>query len=205
MNKRFLPLIFAACLLNNTQSRAMENLSQNTLAKVGAGLLSIAVLSYGSEWLFNRPFMHSFCKYVGLSPVGTRQVAFLSTGALSLGYLTQGTPEISDSLYHFAYTAPFIGLTNVVLKKEATRNIISRIPVLGSYLVCPVGTDEKVEEVRKIMKDNEHDTADINNITKCEGSCDHCSAIDAIRLVAGWTIAKYAIPAALREFNIIKS
>jgi hypothetical protein len=204
MNKRLLLFVFAAGMLSNTQSRAMESLSQNTLAKVGAGLISIAALSYGSEWLFNQKFTHTICKKIGLSPIGTRQVAFLSTGALSLGYLTEGTLEVSNSLYHFAKTAPFIGLTNVLLKKQAVRDVISRIPVLGSYLVCPLGTQKQVEEMQETMEENGIEEKEIKEIQICEGSCEHCSGIDAIRLVAGWTILRFAVPAALQQYNIIK-
>lgn len=204
MNKRLLLFVFAACMLSNTQNKAMENLSQKTLANVGLGMLSIAALSYSSEWIFNQRLVHTICSKLNVSPIGTRQVAFLSLGALSLGWFAQGSPEVSDSLYHFAKTAPLIGLTNVLLKKQPVRETIARIPLLGSYLVCPLGTKKQVEEVKESMKKNNIDEEEIENVTMCNGSCEHCSGIDAIRLVAGWTILKYAVPAALREYNIIR-
>lgn len=199
MNKRFSLLLLAGALVISTTNtmRAMESAQSNPLAKAGMGLVALGALGWTTDRVFKSEVCRKICKKIGLSPVGTQQVAFLSTSALTLSFLASGNEELSNSLVKFAWTAPLIGLVNVMLKQKTVREIISKVPGIGSYLVCPLSTTEQVEKMHKEMADNNVNQNEIDEIKICKGSCHHCSAIDAIRLVTGWTVAKYATPIAL--------
>lgn len=191
MNKRFLLALVVSCAVSHASHGMMQYMDNSSAyAKVGAGLLALATLKVGSDYIFKSKIAHDVCKTIKFSPIATRQIALLSTSALTLSFLTRSDKEISGALVNFAWKAPLMGLANFILKKPAVRNLISQTPIVGEYLACPLSTQEQTDHVKADM-----DNKGINNthIQQCEGSCEHDSAIDAIRLITGWLILDYTV------------
>lgn len=186
MTKRLLLFVFAACMLSNTQNKAMEANIDNPLTKTVLGFLGLGVIGWTSNKIFNTPQSYKIFKKMGVSTYGIKQITFLSTTALSISYLSKGSPVVSEQFFRLAWKAPLIGLANVFINKPVVREMISAIPLIGEYLSCPFASEEKVEKARQELADGGIDENDIN-IKKCVDGCEHCKSIDAVRTHILWT------------------
>lgn len=192
MNKRLLLALAAGCMISNT-SYTME---LKDLAVPAAKLVGLGLAAASMEYGLRTKFAYNLFTKIGVSPIGASQVGRVMTGAYTLGLLTTGNPALSNACFHLGHTAPFMGLANAVLKHDIIRNALSKIPVLGSSLTCPLATDEQVDSMKAQMAKNGIDASEINAIKKCKRTCEHCNGIDAIRLISGWVILRYGAPIA---------
>ncbi len=204
MNKRFLLFIFAACLLSNTQSRAMEN---NTAGKlIGTFLVGGAIVG-STEWLSKNPLVKSLCKRANLDANDVKRVINLSSACVATSFFTN--KETSDSLIDFAWKAPLIGAVYTLSNTQILKSVIRNAPFgLGAYLVCPNPHESQVPSLRveliekidndETMGDEEkaRKKAEIRNkiFKTCHGGCDECQWTSAVKIVAAWTMVKYGAP-----------
>lgn len=206
MNKRFLLLIFATCLLSNTQSRAMDNAAMGKL--LGTFVVAGAVVG-STEWLSKQPLVQSLCKRANLSATDVKRVINLSSACVATSFFTN--KETSANLIDFAWKAPLIGAVYTLSNTQIAKNVIRNAPFgLGAYLVCPRPHEDQVPGMKaeltikidchKTMSEEEKNEKKAavkeEQIKTCHGGCDECQWTSAVKIVAAWTMAKYGAPIA---------
>lgn len=183
MKKHILFVLTASCTISSA-SYGMQTLQENMLAKVGATALMSATFIWGTNKISQTQFATDCCEKLNTSPIAVKQVLNLSAGLCALSLFTD---KYGEAFRDFAWKAPLIGFVSVALNTKTAREIISSFPGIGSYLVCPMATKPQVEQLRQDYSDTSFEV--------CHGNCEHCEITKYIRVVAGWTIAKYAVPA----------
>lgn len=151
MNKRFLLLLFAGCLVShNVHVNAMEKLGESTLGKVGLTVLGGAAFMWATNKLAKISLVRNCCNKINVSPLAASQVLNLSGALVGISFFTE--KDTGEAFRNFAWKAPLIGLVAIGLQTKPVREIISTIPGIGSYLVCPLSTEKQVHSLKEEIK-----------------------------------------------------
>lgn len=130
MNKRFLLVIFAACMLSTTQSRAMEK--NNMLFAAGA-FGATAGLLYLTEKIAESQPTKSFSEFTGISMKDISGVIGVTGALCSLSFLMK---DYSDGLRSYAIRTPIAAFVASLATTRFANGIFSKMYGIGQYLGC---------------------------------------------------------------------
>lgn len=173
------------------------------IGKIAIALSVVVFLYLFINWIFSKKVAYNACDYLKMSAISSRDMTFITVASLFIGYFFGEFPDYSKSFLLFGLTAPPLGIINILINRPKARKFMAGIPILGNYMTCPLATDEKVQEVRQTMRANGIDDSEIEIIQKCTLSCEHCRAMDAVKIIGSWSFTRVFIPWIFKTLKIL--